>query len=71
MTLHGDGKNTRNFLYVTDVARAFEFVLFKGSVGQIYNIGGTNEVPNIDIAKRLIGIMGLKVYLPVSALFFS
>jgi dTDP-glucose 4,6-dehydratase len=60
VTLHGDGKNTRNFLYVTDVARAFEFVLFKGALGQIYNIGGTNEVPNIDIARRLISILDLK-----------
>jgi dTDP-D-glucose 4,6-dehydratase len=32
--MHGDGKNTRNFLYVTDVARAFEFVLFKGQVNR-------------------------------------
>jgi len=59
VTLHGDGQNTRNFLYVTDVARAFEFVLFKGALGQIYNIGGTNEVPNVTIAKRLLAIMGL------------
>ena len=47
VTLHGTGSNTRNFLYVTDVARAFEFVLFKGQVGQIYNIGGTNEISNL------------------------
>mmetsp|Transcript_15905 Transcript_15905/g.18759 ORF Transcript_15905/g.18759 Transcript_15905/m.18759 type:complete len:369 (+) Transcript_15905:44-1150(+) len=60
VTMHGDGLNTRNFLYVTDVARAFEFVLFKGSVGQIYNVGGTNEIPNIEIAKRLISIMKLQ-----------
>ena len=38
VTLHGDGNNTRNFLYVTDVARAFEFVLFKGQVGMC--VGG-------------------------------
>ena len=32
VTLHGNGKNTRNFLYVEDVARAFEAILFKGEV---------------------------------------
>ena len=40
VTLHGDGNNTRNFLYVTDVARAFEFVLFKGQVGMCGGAGG-------------------------------
>ena len=43
MTLHGDGKNTRNFLYVEDVARAFEVVLHKGTIGKVYNIGGSHE----------------------------
>jgi UDP-glucose 4,6-dehydratase len=48
----------RNFLYVEDVARAFEIVLFKGQVGVIYNIGGTNERANIDVAKDLIALAG-------------
>lgn len=52
VTLHGDGMNTRNFLFVTDVARAFETVLFKGTVGQIYNIGGTNEISNLEVDSR-------------------
>ena len=39
--MHGDGTNTRNFLYVTDVARAFEFVLFKGTVS-------TNELDEVE-----------------------
>lgn len=60
VTLHGTGSNTRNFLYVTDVARAFECILFKGSVGQIYNIGGTNEIPNIEVARQLIKCMGME-----------
>lgn len=54
VTLHGSGLNTRNFLFVTDVARAFETILFKGEIGQIYNIGGTNEVSNIEV--RLIAL---------------
>lgn len=58
LTLHGDGSNTRNFLYVEDVARAFDVLLHKGKVANIYNIGGTNEVSNIQVAKDLIKIMG-------------
>jgi len=60
VTLHGDGKNTRNFLYVEDVARAFDTILHKGSVGRIYNIGGNNEISNLDVAKTLIKSMGLQ-----------
>lgn len=56
MTLHGTGQNTRNFLYVEDVARAFETILHKGQVGKIYNIGGTNEKANIDVAKDLLRV---------------
>ena len=58
MTLHGTGLNTRNFLFVEDVARAFEMILFKGKVGLIYNIGGSNERTNIDVARDLIKLSG-------------
>jgi UDP-glucose 4,6-dehydratase len=54
VTLHGNGTNTRNFLYVEDVARAFEIILFKGKVGMVYNIGGSNEKQNIEVARQLI-----------------
>jgi UDP-glucose 4,6-dehydratase len=58
VTIHGDGLNTRNFLFVEDVARAFDCILHKGEVGKIYNIGGCNELPNIEVAKSLIKILG-------------
>jgi UDP-glucose 4,6-dehydratase len=58
LTLHGDGSNTRNFLYVGDVARAFDCILHKGKVANIYNIGGNNEVSNLQVAKDLIKIIG-------------
>lgn len=58
VTIHGDGQNTRNFLYVEDVARAFDIILHKGVVGEIYNIGGENEKPNIEVAKDLIKVLG-------------
>merc|ERR1712194_74358 len=60
VTLHGDGSNTRNFLYVEDVARAFEVILHKAQPGQILNIGGDNEISNLEVAKKLIEILGLK-----------
>ena len=49
VTLHGNGSNTRNFLYVEDVAKAFDCILHKGTVGEVYNIGGNNEMPNIKV----------------------
>jgi len=58
LTIHGDGSNTRNFLYVKDVANAFDTILHKGEVGHVYNIGGQNEVANIDVAKTLLKIFG-------------
>eukprot|EP01041_Mallomonas_annulata_P008256 gene8256-16985_t len=58
VTLHGTGQNKRNFLYVEDVARAFEIVLFKGVVGNVYNIGGTNERENIEVARDLLRLLG-------------
>jgi len=58
VTLHGDGSNTRNFLFVEDVARAFDVILHKGITGRIYNIGGENELPNLAVAKQLIKILG-------------
>jgi len=58
VTLHGDGSNTRNFLFVEDVARAFDVILHKGEIGKIYNIGGANEISNKDVAKTLIKLMG-------------
>ncbi len=60
VTLHGDGSNTRNFLYVEDVARAFEIILHKASPGMILNIGGDNEISNLDVAKKLVELLGFK-----------
>jgi len=58
LTLHGDGSNTRNFLFVGDVASAFDTILHKGEVGHIYNIGGENEQSNLEVAKNLIKMLG-------------
>jgi UDP-glucose 4,6-dehydratase len=60
LTLHGDGSNTRNFLYVTDVANAFEVIMHKGIPGHVYNIGGKNEVSNLKVAQTLLKSFGLE-----------
>ena len=57
LTIHGDGTNTRNFLYVKDVANAFDVILHKGTPGHIYNIGGKNEVSNKEVAKLLLKML--------------
>jgi len=58
LTIHGDGSNTRNFLYVTDVANAFDVILHKGTPGHVYNVGGDNEIPNIKVARELLKVFG-------------
>lgn len=58
LTIHGDGSNTRNFLFVKDVANAFDVILHKGTPGHVYNIGGDNEIPNLTVAKTLLKLFG-------------
>jgi len=56
LTIHGDGSSKRNFIEVFDACTAFETVLFKGDIGQIYNISSDekNEYSVIEVAKILI-----------------
>ena len=58
LTIHGNGMNTRNYLYVHDVAKAFDVILHHGKVKEIYNIGGSNEVANVKVAQTLLKLMG-------------
>lgn len=53
-TIHGVGNQLRSFLYVGDTARAFETLMIKGKIGEIYNIGCRNEYSVMDIAKILV-----------------
>lgn len=52
--VYGDGKNVRDWLYVLDNCEAIDLVLGKGRIGEIYNIGGGNEVENIDLTKMIL-----------------
>ena len=54
LPVYGDGKNVRDWIYVLDHCKAIDLVLHKGKVGEIYNVGGDSEVPNIDLVKKII-----------------
>jgi dTDP-glucose 4,6-dehydratase len=55
--VYGKGENVRDWLYVEDHARALVAVLGKGSVGQTYNVGGNNELQNIELVRMLCEIL--------------
>ena len=54
LPVYGDGLNVRDWLYVEDHCKAIDLVAAKGKVGEIYNVGGHNERPNIFIVKKII-----------------
>jgi dTDP-glucose 4,6-dehydratase len=56
--LYGDGLNVRDWLHVDDHCRAVDFLLERGQPGETYNIGGGNEVPNIDLTRRILSLLG-------------
>lgn len=55
--VYGDGMNVRDWLYVTDHAKAIDMVQEKGRIFETYNVGGHNERTNIDIVKTIIKIL--------------
>jgi dTDP-glucose 4,6-dehydratase len=54
LPIYGKGLNVRDWLHVEDNCRAIELLLNKGKPGDIINIGSGNEIPNIEIAKRIL-----------------
>lgn len=58
--VYGSGENIRDWLYVEDHAEALLTVLNKGAVGRSYNIGGENEVKNIDLVLMICAILDRK-----------
>jgi dTDP-glucose 4,6-dehydratase len=52
--IYGDGRNVRDWLYVEDNCRAIDAVLRRGTAGQVYNVGGGNELSNIDLVHLLL-----------------
>ena len=56
--LYGDGRNVRDWLHVLDHCRAIDLLIRKGSNGEVYNIGGGNDVMNVDLTHRILDTLG-------------
>ena len=56
--LYGDGQNERDWLHVEDHCRGVDMLLEQGAAGQVYNIGGGNEVKNVDLTHRILELVG-------------
>ena len=54
LPIYGDGSNIRDWLYVTDHCSAVDLIIEKGKIGEVYNIGGSNEHSNIDVVKIIL-----------------
>lgn len=57
LPVYGDGKNIRDWLFVTDHCKAIETVLKKGKIGEVYNVGGNEEKQNIEVVHTLCDIL--------------
>ncbi|MCD7919463.1 MAG: dTDP-glucose 4,6-dehydratase [Clostridiales bacterium] len=58
LPVYGEGKNVRDWLYVEDHCKAIDLILRRGKVGEVYNIGGHNEMHNIDIVRLICQALG-------------
>ena len=58
LPVYGQGLNVRDWLYVEDHCKAIDLILQKGQIGRVYNIGGHNEMRNIDIVKLICAHLG-------------
>ncbi len=54
LPLYGDGLNVRDWLNVVDHCRALDLIIERGADGEVYNIGGGNEVKNVDLTRRIL-----------------
>ncbi len=52
--LYGDGRNVRDWLHVDDHCRAIDLLIEQGTSGEVYNIGGGNDVMNVDLTHRIL-----------------
>jgi len=56
--LYGDGQNERDWLHVEDHCRGVDLLIDKGVSGEVYNIGGGNQVKNVDLTHRILDLVG-------------
>lgn len=57
LPLYGKGLNVRDWLYVEDNCRAIDLIIQRGALGEVYNIGANEEVPNIEVAERIVELL--------------
>ncbi|HEX6023011.1 MAG TPA: dTDP-glucose 4,6-dehydratase [Solirubrobacter sp.] len=58
LPVYGDGQQVRNWIYVEDFARGIGTVLERGVPGEVYNVGGPDEAPNLDVVRKIIEYTG-------------
>lgn len=58
LPVYGEGLNVRDWLYVEDHCRAIDLIVRRGTVGEVYNVGGHNEMRNIDIVRLICRALG-------------
>jgi dTDP-glucose 4,6-dehydratase len=58
LPLYGDGLNVRDWLHVLDHCRALDLVIDRGVSGEVYNIGGGNEIQNLDLTQQILALVG-------------
>lgn len=58
LPVYGDGLNVRDWLYVEDHCHAIDLIIHEGRIGEVYNVGGHNEMANIDIVKIILKELG-------------
>lgn len=58
LPVYGTGENIRDWLYVEDHCKAIDLIAHKGKIGEVYNVGGHNEMANIDIVKLICQKLG-------------
>lgn len=58
LPVYGTGENVRDWLYVEDHCKAIDLIIHNGRVGEVYNVGGHNEMKNIDIVKLICHALG-------------
>jgi dTDP-glucose 4,6-dehydratase len=58
LPVYGDGMQVRNWLFVEDACAAIDAVLERGDPGEVYNVGGPDELPNLEVVKRILALTG-------------
>jgi dTDP-glucose 4,6-dehydratase len=58
LPVYGEGINVRDWLYVEDHCSAIDRIIHDGTVGEVYNVGGHNEMRNIDVVKLIVSALG-------------